>query len=92
MNSDVNVQSLRNVIEDSGWSWDMVDDHDREFVMKRLRTIEDLDEDQCNELYRKIDDVTSIAVGRELSQWLYRVKKILNDKWIQKCMCNNSTP
>ena len=86
LNSNVNIKAVQTMVTDSALSWDMIDDQHREFVMKRLRIIEDLDEDQCNALYRKIDDMAFIVVGRKMAEWLRDIKSTLDGKWIQKRM------
>ena len=74
------------MVEESDLSWKMVENQSRESIMKILRTITDLNEDQCNTLYQRLDEKTSIVFGRKMSQWLRDVKNVLYDKWICKCM------
>ena len=82
MNPAVTIQCIQRTVKEANLSWDMVEDRDRKFVVKILRTIEDLDEDQCNTLYQRIDGMTPIVMEMKIRD----IKTYIYDRWIMKCM------
>ena len=77
INSNVEEESVREVVELGGLSWEMIEDQRKEVVMGRLRAIGHLDESQCDVLYHKM--VSERSVKREAIKHLFK-------SWIMKCM------
>ena len=76
MNINVDSKSVHHV------SWEMVEDRNKDFVVKRLKKIVNLDETKCNDLYRTIDSMTPIVQEENLRD----IKQGLYEEWILKCM------
>lgn len=77
INSNVDDESVRKVVDVGAVSWEMIEDQPEEVVMGRLRAINDLDESQCNKLYHKME--SDRRKYREIVKSFYI-------SWFMKCM------
>ena len=80
------AESVRKAVDEAGLSWVLFDDHVKGVVTERLRTIGNLDESQCNELFDKMNGMRSIEVERKRRTFILDMARILYEKWIMKCM------
>ena len=84
INSKVEAQSVCSAIEKYDLSWKMVENQRKKLVLERLRTIENLDESQCDELFDKMDQM--VPIDRDTQ----RRNCIVARNWIMKCMYSAS--
>ena len=66
MNINIDSKSVHKMVKMHGLSWVMVEDRNKDFVVKRLKKIVNLDETQCNDLYRTMDSMTPIVQEENL--------------------------
>ena len=88
MAPNVSAESVRNVVKSSRLSWAIVENQRKEFVVERLREIEDLDESQCKELFDKMEGMVPNEIDSEDARrnCALSIKNIFYEKWIMKCM------
>ena len=82
VNPNVNIESIQSVIEESGLNWYMIEDQSRASVLKILQNIDDIDEDQSNVLYERMDALAPI----HLDIFVNEIKRNVYDQWILKRM------
>ena len=90
VNSKVEAKSVCSAIEKRGLSWLTVEDQSKETVIRKLRSIQNLDEAQCMELFDKIHGIRLIHPAKKRRDYIYRIIRGFYAKWIMKCMYNIS--
>ena len=86
VNSNVEEQSIREAIEVGALSWEMIENQGKEVFVEKMKTIELLDESQCNELFDKINGMTPTELQRKRRDYVLTVIRRFYEKWIMKCM------
>ena len=86
INPNVEEQSVRNAIENGALSWTMIEDQSKEVVVERLRAIDDLDDDQCNELFEKLDRMIPTDPETKRREHILEVRTQFYEDWVMKCM------
>ena len=90
INSKVEAHSARDAIERGNLSWSTVEDQTKEVVVRKLRTIEHLDEAQCIELFDKIHGMILIQPERKRRDYIFKIIRGFYARWIMKRMCHIS--
>ena len=86
INSDVKEECVREAIERSALSWEVIENERKDFIVGKLRVIAELDENQCNELFKKLDGMIPIAPETERQNRISEMRSVFYQKWIMKCM------
>lgn len=90
LNPDVEQQSVRDVVEVCDLSWMMIEDQRKEVVVERLRTIGNLDDSQCNQLFETLNGMVPVDRKAKGRTHFLNAKKNFYEKWIMKRMSNPS--
>ena len=86
INSNVKEDSVRRAIERGALSWEMIENQRKDFIVGKLRVIAELDETQCNTLFRKLDGMIPIAPEMKRRNSILKMRRIFYQKWIMKCV------
>ena len=86
INSDAKKECVRKAIERSGLSWAVIENERKDFIVGKLRVIAELDVNQCNELFEKLDEMIPIAPEKERQNRILKMRSVFYQKWIMKCM------
>ena len=86
INSDVKEECVREGIERIGLSWEVIENQRKDVIVGKLRVIAELDENQCHELFKKLDRAVPIAPEMDRRNRILLMKRIFYRQWIMKCM------
>ena len=86
INSNVISESVQKAVEHVDFSWEMFEYQRKEVVLERLKTIENLNESQCNELFDKMNGMKPTEMRRKRRNCVLSVKRDFYENWIMKCM------
>ena len=86
INSDVTSESVQNVVENRGISWEMFEYQRKEDVVKKLKAIKNLNESQCDELFDKMNGMRPTEMKRNKRNCILSIKRDFYENWIMKCM------